>query len=300
MSELPGELIELIIDCLASDSALPLEFSLISHLWLPRNRYHRFASLHLEVGWPGDEYSLGETEYLLELAASPLATFIPYVRTVAVTHKWDVRVDGRSVLSPQEIMSTLEECGVRPTALVLDCLGLFSVPPPPQDPPAFSAAGCVTRLVVNLQENNAALDGIVHYFCAFQTLEVLQIEGTPHELHEIPPDEEHLRVPPLLKSISTAEPVVLKWFSRSDEGAFPRDLTRLELCGVPSHGFKWAAVNECLQKPLGKHIKALALRNCRIGKIISTPLLLDFQLFAKFGATQKLQLTIGSTRPSIR
>nr|GAT43728.1 predicted protein [Mycena chlorophos] len=269
MSELPGELIELIIDFLASDSALPLEYSLISHRWLPRNRHHRFASLHLEVGWDArNQYSLRETEYLLELAASPLATFIPHVRTVAVTHKWDVRVDG-PVLSPRGIMSALEECGIRPSTLVLDCLRLFNVPP--QEPPPFSDVGCVTCLVVNLQENYAALDGIVHSFCAFPTLEALQVEGSPDKMDDTPPEESDLSVPPLLKSLSTADPGILEWFSGLNKSAFPRELTRLELCGVPSHGFTWSMVNECLQKPPWRRLQALTLRDCRVRHDKSIP-----------------------------
>ncbi|KAJ7061478.1 hypothetical protein C8F01DRAFT_1369014 [Mycena amicta] len=256
-SPLAGELIESIIDNLHAVDALSGSYSLISRLWLPRNRHYRFASLTLEVGSdPRNRYSLLKTQQLLELASNPLATFIPHVKWLRLVHKWDVRVDG-PVLSPREIMSTLEKCGVAPTTLSLDCLRLSNAPRPPElGSPAFTS--CVKILHLALEDNYEA---ITHYFCAFPHLETLELQGTPNMVDDILPTA--VEVPPLLKSVSMTDRRVLEWLCALE--AFPPQLKHLELNDLPHHTCEWSQVNECLQGSIGSNIQELTLRDCGAG-----------------------------------
>ncbi|KAJ7061479.1 hypothetical protein C8F01DRAFT_141082 [Mycena amicta] len=260
MADLPGELIEVIIDNLHAVDALPCSYSLISRLWLPRNRHYRFASLALEIGWdPRNRYSLLKTQQLLELASNPLATFIPHVKWLRLVHKWDVRVDG-PVLSPREIMSTLEKCGVAPTTLSLDCLRLFNAPWPPElGSPPFTS--CVKSLELHLGDNYAAFDGIVHYFCAFPHLETLEFQAIPNMMDETLPTA--VEVPPLLKSVSMTDRRVLEWLCALE--TFPPQLKHLELNDLPHHNCDWGQVNMCLEGSIGSNIQELTLRDCRPG-----------------------------------
>ncbi|KAF7297667.1 hypothetical protein MKEN_01389900 [Mycena kentingensis (nom. inval.)] len=260
MADLPGELVDLIIDHLHEEHApVPHHYGLVSRLWLPRVRHYRFSSLYLEVAWDArNRFGLYKTQQLLVLAASPCATFIPHVKVVHIVHQWDVRVDG-PVLSPRQIMRRLEACGIAPTTLILDCLRLFSSDAFEGETPPF--AGSVKRVEIALDHAYASVDGIVDFFCAYPGLEAVEVRGEPDKL-DVSGTPTSTELPHRLKFVSTTELSVLEWMCALEP--FPPQLRHLELNNLPHPLAPWRKINECLQGVTAHHLTAVTLRECRV------------------------------------
>ncbi|KAJ6522735.1 hypothetical protein B0H19DRAFT_654840 [Mycena capillaripes] len=118
MLTLPGELIDYIIDwshwqASPMSSSLLATYALVSRQWLPRSRYHHFASIYLIR-----DRSRDTLKTFFYLVASPLVTFISSVRDVELYHRSSY---GTPVLSAGDIITSLWKFGIRPTHLTLNC-----------------------------------------------------------------------------------------------------------------------------------------------------------------------------------
>ncbi|KAJ7114607.1 hypothetical protein C8R43DRAFT_127536 [Mycena crocata] len=114
MSTLPGELVDSILDLVHVSSPTSLTAcALVCREWLPRSRYHHFASIILRR-----DRSTDRVNSFLKLIASPLVTFISSIREVHLYHRPSY---GSPVLSPGDIIALLARAGVQPTHLHLNC-----------------------------------------------------------------------------------------------------------------------------------------------------------------------------------
>ncbi|KAJ7635673.1 hypothetical protein DFH06DRAFT_1220189 [Mycena polygramma] len=231
MLEIPGELVDSIIDHLRSDTyALPT-CSLLSRQWLPRSRYILFASVSFSIG-RGNSNGPERLDEFLDLLDSPLATFIPYVEEVRLSY----HMDGLAGSSSQ-ILASLHDRGVRPARLYLDCERHFYTLPP-QGPPAFAAS--LVHLDLEVTENHVALDIIVDYICAFPRLESLRLTG-----------------PPKLHTLYTDHPLIVDWILSLHP--VPKQITTICFDEFRRSAGHWLEVNKYLRNPAAENIQSLTL-----------------------------------------
>lgn len=256
MLELPGELLDSITASLKSDKPGLLACSLLSKQWLPWSRRHdeRFVSVSLFVGWDTkDRAGLERVHDFITIISSPLATFVPGVAEVHLTHKWNARGEGH-IISPTEILYALDSSGIRPTRLYLDCYRLLTLPP--DGVPAFASS--LVHLDLQLDENYVALDGVADYVCAFPSLESLAICGLPDDINPMQPAA--LALPPRLHTLRTGHKLFTDWILTL--APMPAQITTLELVGVPRFQLKWSAMNRFLTSPAAENINTLIFREC--------------------------------------
>ncbi|KAJ6584619.1 hypothetical protein B0H19DRAFT_1318683 [Mycena capillaripes] len=172
MPELPGELVDSLIDLVKSDKMALTACSLVSKQWLPRARHHKFSSISLVWGMRENVLEF------LSVAGSLLATIIPFIHEVRLTYKRNTLAGshGLLIISPRKILADLNDRGIRPISLYLDCLLYFLNA---IDHPTTFASSLV-HLQLNVERNYLAVDNIIDYICAFPLLESLKIYGTPY------------------------------------------------------------------------------------------------------------------------
>ncbi|KAJ7356589.1 hypothetical protein DFH08DRAFT_460941 [Mycena albidolilacea] len=157
MPTLPGELVDFIIDWSHAYSPSSLAaYALVCRQWLPRSRYHHFASIRLVR-----DRSTDTVKTFLYLIASPLVTFISSIRDVDLYYRSSY---GTPVLSAGDIILLLSKSGIRLTRLNLDChfnqLGM-------QDSGRIAS---LTRLQLLLY-GEVPLGTLFNYLVAFPSLE---------------------------------------------------------------------------------------------------------------------------------
>ncbi|KAJ7743683.1 hypothetical protein DFH07DRAFT_777297 [Mycena maculata] len=256
MLECPAELVDSVIDHLKSDTAALRTCSLLSKQWLPRSRHYHFSLVSLFVGWDAmDRTDLDRVHDFIAIVSSPLATFIPCVSEVRLTHKWNVRLDGPVDISPREIIDTLYDCGLRPRTLYLDCYRHLTLRL--DGPPAFASS--LVHLALQLDENYVALDVIADYVCSFPFLESFEIRGLPDDVDPTIPAS--LALPPRLHTLHTGHILFTDWILTLDP--IPAQITNLGLTDFPGFQGKWSAVNRYLNSPAAENIHTLFFKDCR-------------------------------------
>ncbi|KAJ7174757.1 hypothetical protein C8R46DRAFT_1081690 [Mycena filopes] len=85
MVNLPGELVDSILDHLKEDKPTLLVCALVSRSWVPRSRRYRFSSIHLDLDFSRTQ----KLHKLLRLLSSPLATFAPCITAVHLSDPRD-------------------------------------------------------------------------------------------------------------------------------------------------------------------------------------------------------------------
>ncbi|KAJ6460064.1 hypothetical protein C8R47DRAFT_1059102 [Mycena vitilis] len=248
MLEIPGEIVDSIIDHLKSDTyALPT-CSLLSRQWLPRSRYILFASVSFSIG-RGNSDGADKLGRFLDLLDSPLATFVPYVEEVKLSY----RMDGLAGSSSQ-ILASLHDRGVRAARLYLDCERHFYTLPS-QGLPAFATS--LVHLDLEMTGNRVALDIIVDYICAFPRLESLRLTGPPKSMDHTPPGS--IALPPRLHTLYTNHPLIVDWILSLHP--VPKQITTMCLNEFKGSGGDWFEVNKYLHNHAAENIQSLTL-NC--------------------------------------
>ncbi|KAJ7087101.1 hypothetical protein C8R44DRAFT_31405 [Mycena epipterygia] len=254
MLELPGELVDSIIDRLKSDKSALTACSLVSKQWLPRSRHHRFSSVCFLINWDSrNRYGAEKFHRFIAIISSPLVTFIPCVAEVRLTHKWNTIRDGQ-VISAGEILTELSACGIQPARLYLDCHRHFTLPL--ESPPAFTSS--LVYLHLELDENMATLGSIVDYVCALPVLEYLEIRGYTISFDAIQPTS--VALPPRLHTLLAGNLVITDWILSLEP--IPTQLTTLGLINFPRFRGKWPDVNKYLNSPAAENIQSLVFNHC--------------------------------------
>ncbi|KAJ7618302.1 hypothetical protein DFH06DRAFT_1107180 [Mycena polygramma] len=246
MLEIPGELVDSIIDHLKLDTYALATCSLLSRQWLPRSRYILFVSVSFSIG-RGNSKGPDRLDEFLDLLDSPLATFIPYVEEVRLSY----HMDGLAGSSSQ-ILASLHDRGVRPARLYLDCERHFYTLPP-QGPPAFAAS--LVHLDLEVTENHVALDIIVDYICAFPRLESLRLTGPPKSMDHTPPGS--MVLPPRLHTLYTDHPLIVDWILSLHP--IPKQITTIRFDEFRHSAGHWLEVNKYLRNPAAENIQSLTL-----------------------------------------
>ncbi|KAJ7450329.1 hypothetical protein B0H11DRAFT_2077818 [Mycena galericulata] len=256
MPELPAELVDLTTSILVADKPALLTCSLLSRKWLPWSRQYdsRFSTVPLAVSWDSkNRKGLDRIHTFIDIISSPLATFVPLVAEVRLTHKWNTRAEG-TVISPGEILHALNRLGIQPSRLYLDCYRYLTSPP--DGPPAFASS--LLHLELELDENYVALDGIVDYVCSYPLLESLEIRGLPDNVNPTPPAS--LALPPQLHTLRIGHKLFTDWIITLTPA--PKQLTTLELIGIPGFQSKWSAMNRYLSSPAAENTQTIIFHDC--------------------------------------
>ncbi|KAJ6485441.1 hypothetical protein C8R47DRAFT_1216992 [Mycena vitilis] len=247
MLEVPGELVDSIIDVLKRNRSALITCSRLSRHWLPRSRYHLFSSVSFNIDWR-DARGLRKAEEFILLLDSPLATIAPYVEEVNLAH----RTEGPTALS-NKILARLGGHGIRPRRVYLDCARHLRAGPL-MIPAAFSLS--LGHLELETTGNHAALNIIVDYICALPLLESVKITGAPrYTIDPTPPVSTAL--PPRLHTLHTNIPLITSWILSLEP--IPKQITTLCFGELKSPTGHWHTVNEYLGSAAGGNIQALLL-----------------------------------------
>ncbi|KAF7300154.1 Serine/threonine-protein phosphatase [Mycena kentingensis (nom. inval.)] len=140
MSSLPGELADIIIDLVAAndDRQTLAACALVSRIWVPRSRYHLFASIWLIRHHGKDTVN----SFFQLFRQRRLETISNSIRRVCIVYRASY---GTPVLSLGDILTRVIGFGIRPLQLALDC-HISQLTPPPHSPDLSS----VQRLELDL------------------------------------------------------------------------------------------------------------------------------------------------------
>ncbi|KAJ7473752.1 hypothetical protein B0H11DRAFT_2282355 [Mycena galericulata] len=171
MISFPTELVEQVIDNLASDTLSIAACGLVCRQWTPRSRFHLFATqIDLHMGTvPGFRPGRGVDHImaLKKLVKSPLQTFAPFVIAL-------------NIMGPiEDIYLTLKELSALDniTTLTIECLGTrLSIPSQlekvlRQIPPSFPHVR-----ILQLLGGEFTLAQFASLACGFQELEILLLD----------------------------------------------------------------------------------------------------------------------------
>ncbi|KAJ7618155.1 hypothetical protein DFH06DRAFT_1342688 [Mycena polygramma] len=284
MLEIPAELSDSIVDHLKYDTSALTTCSLLSRQWLPRSRYYIFSSVSFSIGRDVSRPRTGQqrVDEFISILDSPLATFIPYVEEVKLTHHldglvrppieilanlhnrgirsthtylWNVQT-GSLIMPPGEILFSLHARGIQPTRIYLDCERHFFTLPP-DGPSAFASS--LVHLDLELRRTCFSLGIIVDYICAFPLLESLKLTGPPTYIDLTPPKSSAL--PPRLHTLHTDQSVITDWILSLDPIPVHIKTVCFTSCAYrPSD--HWLVVNRYLRSVAGKRIQSLTLGEC--------------------------------------
>ncbi|KAJ7635786.1 hypothetical protein DFH06DRAFT_1336423 [Mycena polygramma] len=248
MVEIPGELVDSIIDNLKRNRSALITCSLLSRQWLPRSRYHLFSSVSFNIDWR-DARGLRKAEEFIFLLDSPLATIAPYVEEVNLTH----RTEGPTVLS-NEILARLQGRAIRPNRIYLDCARHLLRTGPLVIPAAFATS--LGHLELETTGNHAALNIIVDYICALPLLESVKITGAPRYTID-PTRPVSTTLPRRLHTLHTNIHLITGWILSLEP--IPKQITTICLGELKCPAGHWPTVNEYLGSVAGENIQGLIL-----------------------------------------
>ncbi|KAJ7609866.1 hypothetical protein FB45DRAFT_339960 [Roridomyces roridus] len=299
MLYIPPEIVDFIIDELWDDKPALKTCSCVYRDWLPRSRRYLFASVTLRVDWYA---GVSKMDTFLSLISSPLATFLPYIDEVRLTHKWNARDDGSPMLSPGDTLAALQIRGVRPSRLYLDCRSYLSHPP--AGTPALTSS--VLHLAIQMEGNYVALDSIANYVCSFPLLQSLKIVGRPSDVNGFS-HPAVLTLPSQLHTFYTSHKSFTDWLLTLNPP--PTQITKLGILQAPSDGLDWPAVNRYLTSPCAAGIETLVFDTTSfIGSIHGPELqnlrrlrhLVINQLHVSAPNTLRNLLSVLETAPTVR
>ncbi|KAJ7022991.1 hypothetical protein C8F04DRAFT_198570 [Mycena alexandri] len=242
----------MVIDHLESDKSALIACSRVSKLWVPRSRRYRFATVSFRVVDTEDadgsnERQLQKVHNFLLFAKSPHATFTASVTEVRVEHRSDPQFQSL-VISPERILVSLDQCGIRPTRLYLNCYThLASWEPSPFFGTAFASS--LVHLHLALDNNRIARGALLGYVSAFRLLESLTITGNPEDVVLTLPTA--LDWPPNLHTLHNGHNLITSYLLGLDP--IPTRFTHLGF--VSAHG--GAVFNEYLRSDAAAHITSL-------------------------------------------
>ncbi|KAJ7651298.1 hypothetical protein FB45DRAFT_1079010 [Roridomyces roridus] len=221
MSEIPGELVDSVIDLVSESRPTLTACSLVCRQWVHRSRYHSFSSIKLVRS---QSVKLDTVTTFLQILESPLVTIVPSVREVYLSHKTN-RIP---VLSIGDIICLLARHGLTPTFLSISgrCNRLGRAGPFPS----------TTR--IHLCLTDAVLTQMVDFIHDFGSLECLSLD-----LRERPVDHtvttakqrRKLRLPPSLCELRVVKPQALRSMLAL---RYLPILTRLLVHGTSESGWK--------------------------------------------------------------
>ncbi|KAJ7038993.1 hypothetical protein C8F04DRAFT_1088166 [Mycena alexandri] len=201
MSTLPGELVDAIIDWTNLESPPSLAaYALVSKQWLPRSRYHYFASINLTR-----DRSTDTVKTFLYLIASPLVTFISSVREVQLHHRSSYAIP---VFSAGDLIALLSSSGIYPTRLTLDChFTQFGIQ---NERNSFTS---ITQLQLSFY-GEVSLEKLFIHLSIFPFLESLSLAvhnaGSELGWISLQPHKKQIELPPNLHELSVHQPSILR------------------------------------------------------------------------------------------
>ncbi|CAK5272165.1 unnamed protein product [Mycena citricolor] len=228
---LPPELVDDVVDNLADqvgkdDTRALLRLALIARAWVPRSRFHSFASITLVRNRSRD--TVRPFLHLLH-APAPGPTFAACVRAVHLRHR---SAYGSPVLSAGDILVALARAGIRPRHLRLEC-GFAQR----GSPAALAACGAFAQLtdLDILLTGKVVMDRVLAYLAPMGCLRRLSLE--PMELVDND-DTGGRALPPTLRELSIRDSALFSyWLDTNAPEPLPQLPPSLIFSGPFSHHY---------------------------------------------------------------
>ncbi|KAJ7048285.1 hypothetical protein C8F01DRAFT_1267832 [Mycena amicta] len=175
------------------------------------------------------------------IISSPHATFNHRVAQVSLAQVWDADDSAvppaQPVVSPYEVIYTLNRHGIRPKSLFIDCFPNFLIPLI-DIPSEFASA--VQELTLTVTSSAIPLGPFIDFICAFSCITALSLVGEPRDIIRTPAPKATV-LPPSLHTLSSSNAIFHDWLISLDPS--PSQITTLDLSNFGKAWCSWDDIN---------------------------------------------------------